>query len=77
MKLMEKPKTFRLTKETKRHISELALRFPEKYASESHVIRCAIMKLYKEEILKCQTAYIVEIKPKMEKSFISDANIGP
>ena len=41
--------SIRTTKEVKEKIKELRNKFPDKYKSESHVIRCAVMRLHREE----------------------------
>lgn len=40
-----------LTSDMKAQIERLMSENPDKYESKSHVIRCAVMKLYQEEVI--------------------------
>lgn len=45
---MEK-KTINITKETQTYINKLLRGFPDQYDSESHVIRCAVINLWRSK----------------------------
>ena len=45
----EVPKSVRLSKEVVEKIELLLKEYPDKYENESHVIRCAVIYLWKRE----------------------------
>ena len=47
---LKKPYNFRASDEIIKHINELVDKFPDKYQNFSHCIRCAVMKLHKQEM---------------------------
>tara|TARA_Y100000034_G_scaffold126268_1_gene177248 strand:+ start:235 stop:408 length:174 start_codon:yes stop_codon:yes gene_type:complete len=48
--LFEERREYRTNKEIENLIDEIWNKFPHKYVSRSHVIRCAIIQLHKKEV---------------------------
>lgn len=47
--MLEQPKVFRVNKDTNQKIQWLLTNRANKYFSESHLFRCALIKLFNEE----------------------------
>jgi len=56
--MFEKFKSFRVSEDVQQKIDKLLQKFPDKYSNESHLLRCAIIRLYNKEFKGESSSFI-------------------